>query len=293
MTMRAPSEELPVVFDGVSVTAGLVTILDNIALTLAPGAPTVLIGPNGSGKTTLLRAAMGLVAPTRGRITWGGRENVPPLKRAIVFQRPAMLRRSAGANIRFALRAAGIPRAEHARRTGELLELVGLGNLADRAARRLSGGEQQRLALARALARDPAVLFLDEPTASLDPTATKAVEDIIRAVSQRNIKVVMATHDLGEARRLAGDIVMLHRGRVVETGAAVVVLRRAANRRGEGVPCRRVAYLEHDPEKWVSVFRKDHAQTKEGEKTNEHAHSPPADCSRRQPRIHRLRYRTG
>ena len=96
MTMRAPSEELPVVFDGVSVTAGLVTILDNIALTLAPGAPTVLIGPNGSGKTTLLRAAMGLVAPTRGRITWGGRENVPPLKRAIVFQRPAMLRRSSG-----------------------------------------------------------------------------------------------------------------------------------------------------------------------------------------------------
>jgi tungstate transport system ATP-binding protein len=82
----------------------------------------------------------------------------------------------------------------------------------------LSGGEQQRLALARALARDPAVLFLDEPTASLDPTATKAVEDIIRTVSERNIKVVMATHDLGEARRLAGDVVMLHRGRIVETG---------------------------------------------------------------------------
>jgi tungstate transport system ATP-binding protein len=222
--MRAPSKELPVVFDGVSVTAGPVTILDNIALTLAPGAPTVLIGPNGSGKTTLLRTAMGLVAPTRGRITCGGRENVPPLKRAIVFQRPAMLRRTAGANIRFALSAAGIPRAEHTRRTGELLELVGLGSLADRAARRLSGGEQQRLALARALARDPAVLFLDEPTASLDPVATKAVEDIIRAVSQRNIKVVMATHDLGEARRLAGDIVMLHRGRVVETGAAASFL---------------------------------------------------------------------
>lgn len=222
MTMRAPCEELPIVLDAVTVTAGAVTILDDLDLTLAPGAPTVLIGPNGSGKTTLLRTAMGLVAPTRGRVTWGGRENVPPLKRAIVFQRPAMLRRSAAANIRFALRAAGIPRAEHARRTGELLELVGLGSLADRAARRLSGGEQQRLALARALARDPAVLFLDEPTASLDPVATKAVEDIIRAVSRRNIKVVMATHDLGEARRLAGDIVMLHRGRVVEAGPAAL-----------------------------------------------------------------------
>lgn len=220
MIMRAPSEELPIVFDGVSVTAGDVTILDDLTLTLAPGAPTVLIGPNGSGKTTLLRVAMGLLSPTQGRVTWGGRENVPPLKRAIVFQRPAMLRRSAAANIRFALNAAGISRAEHARRTGELLELVGLSALAERSARRMSGGEQQRLALARALARDPAVLFLDEPTASLDPVATKAVEDIIRAVSRRNIKIVMTTHDLGEARRLAGDIVLLHRGRVVETGAA-------------------------------------------------------------------------
>ncbi|KRR16753.1 ABC transporter ATP-binding protein [Bradyrhizobium lablabi] len=220
MTMRAPSSELPIEFDGVTVAAGGVTILDNIALTLAPGAPTVLIGPNGSGKSTLLRVAMGLLAPSRGCITWGGLEHVPPLKRAIVFQRPAMLRRSASANIRFALRAAGIPRADHARRTAELLELVGLQGLADRAARRLSGGEQQRLALARALARDPAVLFLDEPTASLDPVATKAVEDIIRTVSERNIKVVMATHDFGEARRLAGEVVMLHRGRIVETGAA-------------------------------------------------------------------------
>jgi tungstate transport system ATP-binding protein len=222
--MRAPCEELPVVFDGVTVNAGAVTILDDVSLTLAPGAPTVLIGPNGSGKTTLLRLAMGLVAPSHGRITWGGRENVPPLRRAIVFQRPVMLRRSAAANIRYALRAAGVARAEQARRTGELLELVGLGHLADRAARRLSGGEQQRVALARALAGDPAVLFLDEPTASLDPVATKAVEDIIRAVSLRNIKVVMATHDLGEARRLAGEIVMLHRGRVVEAGATASFL---------------------------------------------------------------------
>src|SRR5829696_3909665 len=218
--MRAPVSDLPIVLENASVRVRGLAILDRISLGIAPGAPTVLIGPNGSGKTTLLRLAMGLIDPSEGRISFGGRENVPPLRRAIVFQRPAMLRRSAAANIRFALRAAGIPRVEHARRTSELLELVGLGPLADRAARRLSGGEQQRLALARALARDPAVLFLDEPTASLDPTATKAVEDIIRAVSERNIKVVMATHDLGEARRLAGDIVMLHRGRIAETADA-------------------------------------------------------------------------
>ena len=124
-------------------------------------------------------------------------------------------------------------RAEQTSRIAELLALVGLEHLADRPARRLSGGEQQRLALARALARDPAVLFLDEPTASLDPAATKAIEDVIRAVSRRGIKVVMSTHDLGEARRLAGDIVLLHRGRVDRDRRGTVVLQRAANRRGK------------------------------------------------------------
>ena len=102
----------------------------------------------------------------------------------------------------------------------ELLQIVGLEGFDSRPARRLSGGEQQRLALARALARDPDVLFLDEPTASLDPASTKTIEDIVRTVSQRGVKVVMATHDLGEARRLAGDVVLLHRGTVVESAPA-------------------------------------------------------------------------
>ena len=131
-----------------------------------------------------------------------------------------MLRRSAAANLRYALAAAGVPRAARAARVDELLALVGLAGLGERPARKLSGGEQQRLALARALAKDPQVLFLDEPTASLDPAATKAVEDLIRDVAARGIKVVMATHDLGEARRLAGEIVLMHRGRVVEVGDA-------------------------------------------------------------------------
>ena len=111
-------------------------------------------------------------------------------------------------------------RTERATRTAELLALVGLSGLGDRPARRLSGGEQQRLALARALARDPAILFLDEPTASLDPAATKAIEDIVRAVTVRGVKVVMSTHDLGQAKRLAGNVVLLHRGRLIETGPA-------------------------------------------------------------------------
>ena len=220
MSMRAPVTDLPIVLDEVSFASGGVTILDRVSLAFAAGAPAVLIGPNGAGKTTLLRLLMGLVAPVRGRVTWGGREAAEPTHRAIVFQRPAMLRRSAAGNIRYALAAAGVPRAKRASRVDELAAAVGLLGLGSRPARKLSGGEQQRLALARALAREPQILLLDEPTASLDPAATKAIEDVIRVVSARGIKVVMSTHDLGEARRLAGEIVLMHRGRVIESGAA-------------------------------------------------------------------------
>jgi tungstate transport system ATP-binding protein len=218
--MRARPSELPIRFEGVTVRAGAVTILSDIGLAIEAGPPTVVIGPNGSGKTTLLRVAMGLTAPSSGRVTWDGVAGTPPLHRAIVFQRPVMLRRSVEANLHYALRTARIARSQAGGRIEELLSLVGLDGMARRPARRLSGGEQQRLALARALARDPAVLFLDEPTASLDPAATHSVEEIVRATSARGIKIVMATHDLGEARRLAGEVVFLHRGEIAERGDA-------------------------------------------------------------------------
>lgn len=216
MAMRAPLSDLPVMLEEVSLLAREVTILGNVTLTFAAGAPTVLVGPNGSGKTSLMRVAMGLVRPTAGRVIFGGRSDVPPLRRAIVFQRPVMLRRSAIGNLRYALAAANVPRNERGKRADELLGLVGLSGLGERPARRMSGGEQQRLAIARALAKEPEILFLDEPTASLDPAATKATEDIIQTIAARGIKIVMATHDLGEARRLAGEIVLMHRGRIVE-----------------------------------------------------------------------------
>ena len=211
--MRAPITDLPLAFENASLRARGVEIVSDLDLEIVAGRPTVLLGPNGSGKSTLLRLAMGLVRPTSGRVTWGGRA-APDERLAMVFQRPVMLRRSAAANVAYALGRRDEPRVH------ELLERVGLAPLAHRPARRLSGGEQQRLALARALARDPEILFLDEPTASLDPAATKGVEDIVRDVAASGVKIVMATHDIGQARRLAGDIVFLARGRLMELAEA-------------------------------------------------------------------------
>lgn len=208
-----------VALERVSVRAGETTILSDVDLVIGTGLPTVLIGPNGSGKTTLLRVMMGLTVPHSGHVV-----QCPAVRRAIMFQKPVMLKRTAGANIAFALQAAG--RASTKSCVLALLEKVGLACLADRPARKLSGGEQQRLALARALAREPDILFLDEPTASLDPAQTKAVEDIITAVGTSGVKVIMATHDLGQARRLAGDVVFLVNGRIVEQACGSAFFRK-------------------------------------------------------------------
>jgi len=212
--MRAPSSDLPIVFDDTSLRANDVAILDRVALALGPGRPTVLVGPNGAGKTSLIRLAASLAAPTSGQVTWGGKPETDGTRIAVVFQRPIMLRRSAAANVAF-----GLPQCapgERRRRVDNLLARVGLAHVRDRPARRLSGGEQQRLALARALAREPEVLFLDEPTASLDPASVRAVEEVIGAVAASGVKVVMATQNLGQARRLAGEVVFLLSGRVHE-----------------------------------------------------------------------------
>ncbi len=199
---------------GVGYRSGNTDILSDVELTIAAGVPTLLLGPNGSGKTTLLRLLMGLIGPSEGRVDVSAVDGVNTARRAFVFQKPVMLKRSTAANVSFALSAAGFPVDPLV--VASLLQRVGLAALADRPARMLSGGEQQRLALARALARQPGILFLDEPTASLDPAQTKAVEDVVAAIAATGVIIVMATHDLGQARRLAGDVVFLVGGRVLE-----------------------------------------------------------------------------
>ena len=204
------------------------TLIDGLTLTLEAGPLTVLMGPNGAGKSLLLRLLHGLIAPTAGRVTWGS--NAPSKARrqefAMVFQTPVLLRRSVGANIRFAMRLRGRAGSE---RLAALLRRVRLEDVAARPALRLSGGEQQRLALARALALEPTVLFLDEPTASLDPASTKLIEDLVLTTSASGTKVVFVTHDIGQAQRLADEVVFLHRGRVRERTPAENFFNRPAS----------------------------------------------------------------
>ncbi len=206
---------LPAVARGLSFDAGGRRLMHEIDLTLVAGTVTVIIGPNGAGKSLLLRLLHGMIPCSGGTLAWGGRTMTEAvrLRQAMVFQRPVMLRRSVAANLRFALKLRGL---ESDDRCHALLTEVGLADRATQAARLLSGGEQQRLALARAMAVEPQVLFLDEPTASLDPAATDAIEDIVKRAHQRGTKIVFVTHDMGQARRLADDVVFLHAGRLLE-----------------------------------------------------------------------------
>jgi len=219
--MRAPTSLLPLRLVDVSFDAGTKRIVDRVSLVLEPGPRTMILGPNGAGKSVLMRLCHGLLRPTAGRIEWATPEQSGERRRqAMVFQRPVMLRRSALANIEYALKIAGIARSEREGRAREALESVGLADLANRGARVLSGGEQQRLALARAWALRPEVLFLDEPTASLDPGASAEVERTIATIHAAGTKIVMITHNLGQARRLGDEILFLNEGRLVERAPA-------------------------------------------------------------------------
>jgi tungstate transport system ATP-binding protein len=202
---------LPLKFEQVSFAVGTKTIIEPLSLEIQAGPTTMVLGANGAGKSVLLRLMHGLIAPTSGKVVWSGDARG---KHAMVFQRPVMLRRSALANVTYAIEAGGGDEAEKTALAA--LEEVGLSQVAQRPARVLSGGEQQRLALARAWALHPEVLFLDEPTANLDPSATREIEAIIRAFDASGTKIIMSTHNLGQARRLGDEVLYLHQGRVLE-----------------------------------------------------------------------------
>ena len=227
--MAVAGSILPLSLREVRFAAGARELIGGISATVEAGPATIILGANGAGKSVLMRLMHGLLRPTSGKIAWHG-QDAERVRRgqAMVFQRPVMLRRSALANILYALELARVPVAERERIAMDALLEVGLTEVAHRPARVLSGGEQQRLALARAWALHPEVLFLDEPTANLDPGATREIENVIKAFDASGTKIVMSTHNLGQARRLGDEVLFIHQGRLVERAPVEVFFRHPA-----------------------------------------------------------------
>lgn len=226
MSVEALPSIFPLAVRGLVYEAGGRRLIDDIDLDLAGGGFIAVMGPNGAGKSLLLRLLHGLIEPSAGQVTWGGQ---PPrravrLRQAMVFQRPVLLRRSVAANVAYALSTRGVARRALKARVTEWLERAGLAQLGGRPARVLSGGEQQRLAVARALSTEPDVLFMDEPTTSLDPASILAIENLIAEARAAGTTVLLVTHDAGQVRRLADEVIFLYRGRVEERNSAAVFL---------------------------------------------------------------------
>ncbi|MDG3041273.1 ATP-binding cassette domain-containing protein [Roseicyclus marinus] len=220
ITAAEPASILPLRLEDVGYAVGGKSLLSGISLRIEAGRRLMVMGANGAGKSLFLRLCHGLIDPTQGRRIWANGETRAETQ-AMVFQRPVLLRRSVAGNLEYPLALKGVSRAARRNAVSDTLERFGLGHMADRPARLLSGGEQQRLALARAWLMRPQVLFLDEPSSSLDPSATRAIETMIRHFSEDGITIVMSTHDLGQARRLGEDVVFLHRGGLMEHQRAV------------------------------------------------------------------------
>lgn len=191
-----------------------------VDLTLTPEGFTVVIGPNGAGKTTLLRLMHGLQRCSGGSVNWAVPKAEARTKQAFIFQSPIMMRRKVVDSLAFPLRLRGVAKAEAREKATAYAIRFELGALLESWAPQLSGGEQQKLALARALIIEPDILFLDEPCASLDGRATRKIETLLQAEQARGTRLVMSTHDMGQAKRLASDMIFIHNGKVHETSEA-------------------------------------------------------------------------
>jgi tungstate transport system ATP-binding protein len=207
----------PLTLQGVALRRQGKRIIGPIDLVLDPQGPTIVIGPNGSGKTTLLRVMHGIERINEGSVTWAEQD---PSKHAFVFQSPIVLRRSVAENLAYPLRLIKTPAVQIKNTVTYWLDRIGLASVQNSPATRLSGGERQKLAIARALVRKPDVLFLDEPCANLDGHATHEIEVLLQEISAAGTQLVMATHDMGQARRLARDLVFVLDGKIHEMGPA-------------------------------------------------------------------------
>ena len=193
------------------------SILGPISLAIENGGPLVVIGPNGSGKTTLLRVMHGLERFSEGSLEWAEHD---PAKHSYVFQHPTVLRRSVVQNLAYPLHLMGVPKAVISQTCSAWLTKINMVDFGDTPATQLSGGERQKLAIARALIRQPDLLFLDEPTANLDGHTTREIEDLLAQASATGTRIVMATHDMGQARRLAAHVIFMKGGKIHEQGSS-------------------------------------------------------------------------
>tara|TARA_R110002012_G_C11532576_1_gene600641 strand:- start:108 stop:821 length:714 start_codon:yes stop_codon:yes gene_type:complete len=211
---------LPLTLTGATLRRQGKTLIGPVDLTLGRIGVTVVIGPNGSGKTSLLRMMHGLQRTADGRVGWSVADAIARERQAYVFQRPIALRRSVLANLMFPLRLRGASRAQAEAQARAIADRFDLSAMLAQPAPSLSGGEMQRLALARALITEPEILFADEPCAALDGQATRQIEALLAGTAAAGTRLVMATHDMGQARRLASDVIFLLHGRIHETGPA-------------------------------------------------------------------------
>jgi len=220
---RRPMDSiLPITVEDLTLHVDGRRLIDLGELEIQSGGPTIILGPNGAGKSLILRMLHGLVAPTGGRILFAGfaATRAIQMRQSMVFQKPVLLRRSVAANLRYVLRASAIPRDKHASLVQQALDDANMLEKASQQARTLSGGEQQLLALMRALITRPEVLFLDEPTSSLDPGITQMIERRILQAAAAGTKIIMVSHDLGQAQRLADEVLFCHQGCIIEQTAA-------------------------------------------------------------------------
>ena len=209
---------LPICGIDLQISRGGRRLLQIASVTLGEVGCTLIVGPNGAGKSLLVRSLCALQVVDQGQVKWGGA--APDLHRrhrvGLLLQRPVLLRRSALQNLIYVLHLSGHNRAVAKRLAAELLAQAGLDAVAHVAAHSLSGGEQQRLALARALALNPDMLFLDEATANVDPASTLVIEQQLKLATQSGLSVVMVSHDIGQVKRLADEVLLMHNGEIVE-----------------------------------------------------------------------------
>ncbi|MDP5219080.1 ATP-binding cassette domain-containing protein [Ruegeria sp. 2205SS24-7] len=213
-------ELFPLVLEGAETSRRGKRLVGPVNLTLDGQGLCVVMGPNGAGKTTLLRLMHGTARLTGGKVRWACDTEEARHHQAFVFQRPIVLRRTVEDNLIYPLRLRGVARGVAREAARKWAKRVGLEPHLTRRAMVLSGGEQQKLALARALITDPALVFLDEPTASLDGRATREIEAILLQAKAEGTRLILSTHDMGQARRIADQVVFILGGKVHETGPA-------------------------------------------------------------------------